>query len=210
MRETIFNGLKNILWNIGNWFVSVVELPWNIHLGHIIGALIAGILLLASAAWAGNIAENKGRAPHLHFFLGLLFPFIYPAIIWFTLRALEGSPLMIKQDQKSRNARAVALRTAQLEAAEKAAAEQLEREKADPTLWSKERMERIAYNADGSAAGPFTCTLADGKQIRVLAVRETQAEIVVFELEGNTPDTAGPVMRFPYSRIHGMVLENQA
>ena len=210
MRETFFNGLKNILWNIGNWFVSVVELPWNIHLGYVIGALIAGILLLASAAWAGNIAENKGRAPHLHFFLGLLFPFIYPAIIWFTLRALEGSPLMIKQNQKNKSELAVALRTAQIEAAEKAAAEQLEREEADPTLWSKERMERIAYNADGSATGPFTCTLADGKQIRVLTVREIQAEVVVFELEGNTPGTAGPVMRFPYSRIHGMVLENQA
>lgn len=210
MRETFFSGLKNILWNIGNWFVSVVELPWNIHLGYVIGALIAGILLLASAAWAGNIAENKGRAPHLHFFLGLLFPFIYPAIICFTLRALEGSPLMIKQNQKNKSELAVALRTAQIEAAEKAAAEQLEREEADPTLWSKERMERVAYKADGSAAGPFTCTLADGKQIRVLTVREIQAEVVVFELEGNTPGAAGPIMRFPYSRIHGMVLENQA
>ena len=206
MRETIFNGLKNILWNIGNWFVSVVELPWNIHLGYVIGALIAGILLLASAAWAGNIAENKGRAPHLHFLLGLLFPFIYPAIIWFTLRALEGSPLMIKQNQKNKSELAVALRTAQIDAAEKAAAEQLEREEADPTRWSKERMERIAYNADGSAAGPFTCTLADGKQIRVLTVREIQAEVVVFELEGNTPGAAGPIMRFPKSRIHVMVM----
>ena len=210
MREAIFNGLKNILWDIGNWFVSVIELPWNIQPIYIIGALIAGILLLTSAAWAGNIAENKGRAPHLHFFLGILLPFIYPLIICFTVRALEGSPTMIKRQQKQKKEEAVALRAAQIEAAEKAAAEQIEREEADPTLWSKERMERIAYNADGSAAGPFLCTLADGRQIRILAVRDIQAEVAVFELAGDAPDTAGPVMRFPYSRIHGMVLENQA
>ena len=210
MRETIFNGLKNIFLNVGNWFVSVVELPWDIQMSYIFGAVIAGILMLASAAWAGNIAENKGRAPHLHFLLGLLLPFIYPAIIWFALRALEGSPLMIKQQQKNQKELAVALRSAQIEAAEKAAAEQLEREEADPTLWSRERMERVAFKADGSAAGPFTCTLADGKQVRVLTIREIQADVVVLELEGNTPGTTGPVMRFPYSRIHGMVLENQA
>ena len=210
MREAIFNGLKNILWGVGNWFVSVVELPWDIQPGHIFGTLIVGVLLLASASLAGNIAENKGRAPHLHFFLGLLFPFIYPIIIWFTLHALEGSPSMIKQQQKASKAQAVALRAAQIAAAEKAAAKQFEREEADPTLWSKERMERVAYKADGSAAGPFTCTLADGRQFRVLAIRDIQPEVVVLELAGDTPDKAGPVMRFPYTRIHGMVLDNQA
>ena len=210
MREAIFKGLIDILCNVGNWFISVIELPWNIRADYILGALIAAILLLTSAAWAGNIAENKGRAPHLHFFLGILLPFIYPLIIWFTLRALEGSPTMIKQQQKQKKEEAVALRTAQIEAAEKAAAEQIEREDADPTLWSKERMERIAYKADGSAAGPFICTLADGRQIRVQAVRDIQAEVAVFELAGDAPGTTGPVMRFPYSRIHGMVLENQA
>ena len=210
MREAIFKGLIDILCNVGNWFISVIDLPWNIRADYILGALIAAILLLTSAAWAGNIAENKGRAPHLHFLLGLLFPFIYPAIIWFTLRALEGSPTMIKRQQKQKKEEAVALRTAQIEAAEKAAAEQIEREDADPTLWSKERMERIAYKADGSAAGPFICTLSDGRQIRVQAVRDIQAEVAVFELAGDAPGTTGPVMRFPYSRIHGMVLENQA
>ena len=197
MREAIFNGLKNILWNVGNWIISVIEIPWNIPSVYIIGALIAGVLLLTSAAWAGNIAENKGRTPHLHFFLALLLPFIYPAIIWFTLRALEGSPHMIRQQQKKKKEEAVALRVAQIEAAEKAAAEQIEREEADPTLWNKGRMERIAYKTDGSAAGPYICTLADGKEIRVLEVRDIQAEVVVFELAGDTPGTPGPVMRFP-------------
>lgn len=210
MREMIFDGLKKILWNVGNWFVSVVELPLKISLPLILGTLIAGVILLASGAWAAHIAENKGRRPHLHFFLALILPFIYPVLIWFLLKPLEGSPLYVVQSKKTKRELVAAQREAQIAAAEKAVADQLEREEADPTLWSRSRMERVVYNADGSAAGPFICTLSDGQMIKVRQVRDLQDEIVVLELAGDTPDTAGPVLRFPYTRIHGMEIDNQA
>lgn len=209
MRETILYGLKEGLWCVWNWFISLVELPLTISPAYIWGSLIACVIMLASAAWAGNIAENKGRYPHLHIFLALILPFIYPLIISFVLKALEGSPEAVRKGNKAKREHAAARREAQIAAEEQAIADQLQREEADPTLWSKSRMERIAYNADGSAAGPFICTLSDGQQIRVVAIQGLQENVAVFELAGAEPGVRGPVMRFPYERIHGMEVEKQ-
>ena len=208
MREMILNGLSDILWCIWNWFISLVELPLSVSPAYIVGALIACVILFASAAWAGNIAENKGHYPHLHILLALILPFIYPLIIHFTMKAVEGSSDAVTKDNQKKRERATALREAQVAAVKQAIAEQLQNEEADPTLWSKSRMERIAFKADGSAAGPFICTLSDGQKFRVLAIQGIQDNVAVFELEGSEPGKAGPVMRFPYERIHGMDMDS--
>ena len=128
--------------------------------------------------------------------------------IHFTMKAVEGSSDAVTKDNQKKRERATALREAQVAAVKQAIAEQLQNEEADPTLWSKSRMERIAFKADGSAAGPFICTLSDGQKFRVLAIQGIQDNVAVFELEGSEPGKAGPVMRFPYERIHGMDMDS--
>lgn len=113
MREMILNGLLDILWCIWNWFISLVELPLSVSPAYIVGTLIACVILFASAAWAGNIAENKGHYPHLHILLALILPFIYPLIIHFTMKAVEGSSDAVTKDNQKKRERATALREAQ-------------------------------------------------------------------------------------------------
>ena len=81
--------------------------------------------------------------------------------------------------------------------------EQRQMEDADPTLWSKSRMERIAFNADGTPAGPFLCTLDDGQQFYVISIQSIMDQVVILQLADEN-GAAGPVLRFPYARITGM------
>lgn len=209
MREMIFNGLKDGLWSAWNWFVSLFELPLHISAVCVFGALCACTVIFASAACAGSIAEKKGHYPHLHMLLALIFPIIYPLILFFALQPVEGSIEAYTRLNKEKREQATALFQAQIAANEKALAEQLQKEEADPTLWSKRRMERIAFNAEGVARGPFVCTLSDGQKVRIAAIQSIQEDIVVFELAGASLNVPGAVVRFPYERIINMELDKQ-
>lgn len=201
--DVLFGGLKNLLLCVSDWVSALVSLPLDLPVGLLIGLFFVILLWMFSGVWAADIAELRGYRPHKHLWIGLILPFIYPALLLAILKPVEGSQVDMKRNKDAAKLRKEAEIQAQKQAEIAAKEEQRQMEDADPTLWSKSRMERIAFNADGTPAGPFLCTLDDGQQFYVISIQSIMDQVVILQLADEN-GTAGPVLRFPYARITGM------
>lgn len=84
------NGIVNLAKLFWTWLENIFALPIEICIIPLVIIAIVIIALTASSMLAGQIAEQRGHAPHVHMWLGFFIPFIYPAIIWKTVPSIVG------------------------------------------------------------------------------------------------------------------------
>jgi len=159
--------------------------------------VLISLALLGSAFWAASIASARRYNPFLHFFLGLLLPWIWPLFMLFCF------------DLKGEKARRAAMAA---ESQAKAEAEAQRQKDLSATLgvdapaksetaeegFTPKYFESIARREDGKKAGPWEAGF-NGITLHVLTIEEVLPQVV----KVNFMDEKAHVsqMRLPYARI---------
>ena len=154
------------------------------------------LFFMGSACWSASIAACRRHNAVLHFILGLLFPWIYPAIILFTLD-IKGAKAMREQLEKEKK---------EAEEAEAERQRNIQLNKGDDeifaaeteSVWNQARFEKMARNYDGSLAGPWD-VIFGGRHVRVRHILEAFPEVVSVEFEDDKGNMLK--MRIPYAKI---------
>ena len=162
------------------------------------------IVLLASACWAASIAAARRHNAFLSFLLGLLFPWVYPLVILFTMN-IPGKWDIAQQKREEKKAEVEAL----IEEAEKNDL-QPDENGVIPYEPTPAYFNKIARNADGTPAGPWQVSF-NGNLIVVTTIVEVLPEAV--SVEFHQPDKKDVLkMRIPYIKIESWeaIAEEQA
>ena len=182
-------GLKNLTELFVSWIKTVFSLGIEPDYIILVCVAAAAILLTASAMLAGQIAESRGHAPHLHIWLGFFLPFAYPALITKSLKSVIGENAP-KSKAETVEKPKIALKKTGIafkepepeqtaETPEKNPQNQTETQTcttelllAPGTVCTKDIARKIAVRADGTAAGTFVFNLADNSSVNVFRITD--------------------------------------
>ncbi|MCP3965868.1 MAG: hypothetical protein GY750_01610 [Lentisphaerae bacterium] len=174
-------------------------------------AFIIYAFWLGSGFLAATIAEMRGHKVLLHFFLGLLAPYIYPGYLAFKLRTakaketsidemldvgesanLTSSLLNIKVKQNQERAQRQRLKLPTKEELEAKAVESINPIKddleaqpveTDGRVYDKRFFENLAVESSGERAGPFEVFVNNGTRLEILNIKSIQDDLAVFEIQ---------------------------
>ncbi len=156
-------------------------------------------IILGSPFASASIAEARGKNRLVHFVLGLFAPWIYPAVIFFTLpraSAIEeaGNPTVEEAPERLDGKNAVPeSHLKKIRDTDEISAVQQDEE------MSQAYFARISTDGTGAPLGPYNLVLSDGRTIEISQIINPMQDIVVVEItEGENKKRT---VRFPYSKI---------
>jgi|GEM_PF-1707252 len=156
---------------------------------------------LMSGFVAATIAESRGRAPMGHFFLGLLLPGLYPAMINNSMENIveEEKKNEVIEEKEKDHEKSIELTSRFMEKAGMdytptdlkldEDGKEIEEEKPqeeDNYPFNRLYFSGIATRPDGNPAGPFKVTLNDGRVVNADLILEILDDVVIFQINGNT------------------------
>ena len=184
------------------------------------------VLYLASGFAAATFSEMKHRSRFIHFIGGLVFPVIYPALVYFIFTKL---PEPVDESAKffDENGNMILSTSQKLTKRfmEKTGGEYVPRipdKKGDNEVKTAEEsrpqdtgeivfdhtyVNSLAMDADGNYLGPYIIGLTDGRYIEAKRLLETYPD--VFELEITGPDEKLKTIRLPYNKISSCELKSE-
>jgi hypothetical protein len=167
--------------------------------GVVITICVIIIFWLGSAFFAGSIAESKGRNRLVHFLGGLLFPWIYPFFILFSLTRQAHEELAKEEDKEKEEDAPLPIAPkshfSEVEEGEEDANEEIEK-------ISQSYLSKIATDELGNNRGPFIFVFEDGKTLEANRIVSALSDIIVVEL---VDKGEARTVRFPYARISSCV-----
>ena len=193
----ICKNIGNRCWTIiSGYMQSTHEADFDYDLG--VAFMLALIILffVGSACWAASIAACRRYMQIPHFLLGLVLPWIYPAVILFALdiKGQKQMRLAAEQERLEREAaeaerqKNIALNTAGQEVAEKV----------ENTGFNQERFMAIFRNVDGTNPGPWNVVFS-GNEMHVIRIIEVLPELISVEVQAENGQTF--TMRIPYAKM---------
>ncbi|QSH41482.1 hypothetical protein P0136_07810 [Lentisphaerota bacterium ZTH] len=177
---------------------------------------IIGLAFIFFAVWLGSgflaatIAELRRHKVILHFFIGLIFPYVYPGILAVrlrTARSLELHDEEIRDVGESANLTSSLLNIKVRKEAERALRKGAEvpdnnelafqasasiklkhdataqtSSEADGKVYNKRFFENFAVDSTGERSGPFEMCVNDGTRIEILKIKAVHNDLAVFEI----------------------------
>ncbi|MCK5802585.1 MAG: hypothetical protein KAI66_07120 [Lentisphaeria bacterium] len=147
----------------------------------LVGITVLLSVWLVSGTWAASIAGSRQRSVVFHFFLGMLFPFVYPLVAIFVLD-VRGAGQRAKVLHEEQEAEAEAARLMDSQQADAQGAEDA------PDQFDRDYFKRIARDADGLPTGPWLVSF-NGQEMKALQIVDTLDEVVVLEIGGDDGET---------------------
>jgi len=149
--------------------------------------LLLVLLWLLSGFAAYEFANSTGKSGRIHFWLGLIFPVVYPLIL--LIRKLIICAKAISEAK--RTSEQFARDREQIEA---------ERRRIDSTP-NKDNFAKLRGSSDAtSIKAQFRLELADGSALMIAKILEAQDTLAVVELESQEGETPR-VLRMPYAKM---------
>jgi len=149
--------------------------------------LLLVLLWLLSGFAAYEFANSTGKSGRIHFWLGLIFPVVYPLIL--LIRKLIICAKAISEAK--RTSEQFARDREQIEA---------ERRRIDSTP-NKDNFAKLRGSSDAtSIKAQFRLELADGSTLMIAKILEAQDTLAVVELESQEGETPR-VLRMPYAKM---------
>ena len=149
--------------------------------------LLLVLLWLLSGFAAYEFANSTGKSGRIHFWLGLIFPVVYPLIL--LIRKLIICAKAISEAK--RTSEQFARDREQIEA---------ERRRIDSTP-NKDNFAKLRGSSDAtSIKAQFRLELADGSALMIAKILEAQDALAVVELESQEGETPR-VLRMPYAKM---------
>ncbi len=160
------------------------------------------VIWFASAFFAGTIAEIKGRNRFVHFFGGLLLPWIYPFFILFRLSSDFGQ----KTEEEEKSPIEVEAFPGQAPDVQLNIEEGTSEDLTVPQQISQEYLKRIASDEMGNSRGPFMFVFDNDTVLEVKKVVNALQELAVVEIVEKGQNRT---VRFPYSKIKFIVQKKE-
>lgn len=197
--------IRDILFSLWGAFLAMVaffqektvEANIDVWPPLIIAVVFLVTIWLASGCWAGSIAGARRHSIKTHFVLGLLVPYLYPAVCLFAMDikgARERAEAQRRQLEAEEQEREMRERAAELERAEQLAAGLGEAQQ----VYDQEYFSDIMLDEDGSPTGPWVIGFGE-TVVHARRICEALANVVVVEIADNTGQTQR--IRVPYAKI---------
>jgi hypothetical protein len=172
------------------------EAEFDYDLGAAFFLAVLILFFVGSACWAASIASSRRYNPIPHFLLGLVFAWIYPAVILFALD-IKGHKQMLRaaEQEKQEKQAAEAERLKNIALNTDAPQEQ---EIVDDRGFNQTRFAALARNSSGMDNGPWNVVFS-GNEMRVMKILEVLPEVISVEVQGEDGKTF--TMRIPYSKM---------
>ena len=154
------------------------------------------LFFVGSACWAASIAASRRYMQIPHFIIGLLLPWIYPAVILFALD-IKGHKKMILAAEQEQREKAAAEAEHQKNIALNTEGQQAE-ETIDDNGFNQAKFMALARNVDGNNPGPWNVVFS-GNTMHVVKILEVLPELVSVSVQGD--DGKIFTMRIPYAKM---------
>ena len=166
----------------------------------IAGTFIVTVVWLMSGCCASTISELRKRGQWLHLFLGLLIPWLYPLVIFFTMtvKRKEGED---GEEEASEHADGAPppKKVPGIAAGVDEDELNLEEEESSLPEWNPQRLKEMSTDLEGNPRGPFVFLLANGHEQRAERIVDALPMAVVIEIIDFNEKSQR--LRIPYTDI---------
>lgn len=188
-------------------FVNFVQMWFNLtcdsgispSIISMIGYVIIIVFFLISAFLASTISEMKGKGILIHFVLGLLIPYVYPAIILFLLPGFNynESKEQLEEEKKSKGL-SVKKYVNKGDCVDGNHLHDNNTDVVETQIYNQAYFAAITVDENGNPLGPFLIELDDGRALHAHKIINAMSGIVALDI---IIKKENQTIRLPYNKI---------